>query len=101
MRVQAAMPVVIADCVGGADVSDPSGFEQWNEPGEMLAGDGDRPGDGQRQRAALADGAVENGVDTPQVCAAEGRQTVPENLVEGGAFIDAPDADGVALGHRF
>ena len=101
VRVQAAMPVVIADRVGRADVGHPSGFEQRDEPREVLARHGNRAGDGQRQRATLADGAIENGVDAPQIRAAESRQTVPENLVESGAFIDAPDADGVAVGHRF
>ncbi len=81
VRVQAAMPVVIADGVGGADVSHPSGLEQRDEPRLVLAGDGDRPGDGERQRAAHADGAIENRIDAPQIGAAEGGQTVAENLV--------------------
>ena len=46
-------------------------------------------------------GAVENRVNAAQIGAAEGRQTVAENLVEGGAFIDAADADRMAMGHRF
>ena len=95
------MPVVIADRVSSADIGHPAGFEQRDEPREMLAGHRDRAGDGNRQRTTLADRAVENRIDATQIRATEGRQTVPENLVEGSAFVDAPDADRMAMGHRF
>ena len=98
VRVQAAMAVVIADRVGGAEVGHPAGFEQRDQPGLVLAGNRDRAGNRQGQRAALADGAVEDGVNAAQIGAAESRQAVPENLIESGAFIDAPDTDRMAVG---
>ena len=55
VRVEAAVAVVVADGVGGAEVGDPAGLEQRDQPGLVLAGDGDRPGDGQGERAARAD----------------------------------------------
>ncbi len=64
--------VVIADGVGGADVSHPSGLKQRDEPRQVLAGDGDRPGDGEREAGVRADGAVKNRIDAAQIGAAEG-----------------------------
>ena len=37
MGVEAAMAVVIADRIGGRQIRDPSGFEQRDQPGLMLA----------------------------------------------------------------
>ena len=42
--VQAAVAVVVADGVGGAQVRHPAGFEQRDQPGLVLAGDRDRAG---------------------------------------------------------
>ena len=94
--VEAAMTVVIADGVGGAEVGHPAGFEQRNQPGLMLAGDGDGAGDRQRERAAHADGGVEDLVDAPQIGSAEGRQAVEEEFVHGAALIDATGFDVAA-----
>ena len=94
VRIQAAMPVVIANRIGGAEVGDPSGFEQWNQPGLVLAGDGHRPGDRKRNGAAHPDGPIENRVDAPQERAAKGRQAVPEQLVEGVALVHAANLYG-------
>ena len=99
--VQAAMAVVIADGVGGAQIGHPAGFEQRDQPRLVLAGNGDRPRDGQRQRAAHADGAVQNLVDAPQVGAAERRQAVREKLVQRVALIHAPRANVAALVRAF
>ena len=104
--VEAAVAVVIADGVGGAEVGHPAGLEQRDQPCLVLAGDGDRAGDRQRQRASHADGAVENLVDAPQVGAAECGQAISEEFVQRGALVDAPDADvtaragAMALGFR-
>src|ERR1019366_6505414 len=49
--------------------------------------------DGQGERAAHANGAVQDLVDAAQEGAAEGRQAVREDVVEAGAFIDAADVD--------
>ena len=94
--VEAAMAVVIADGVGGAEVGHPAGFEQRDQPGMMLAGDRDRAGDGEGERAAHADGAVEDLVDAAQIGSAEGRQAVQEEFVHGAALIDAPGFDVAA-----
>ena len=107
MAVQAAMAVVIADGVGGADVGHPSGFEQRDQPAQMLPGDGNGPGDGDGQRAARADGAVEDRINAAQIRAAERGQAVGEQFVERLAFVDAAHAHGAArgnfsvFGHRF
>ena len=82
-------------------VGHPSGFEQRNQPGLVLARNRHRTGNRQRQRAAHADRLIENGVDPPQKRAAESGQAVRENLVEGVAFIDAANAHRMAMGHRF
>ncbi len=49
----------------------------------------------------MPDGAIEDGIDAAEVSAAECGEAVAEDFVEGGAFIDAADADGMAMGHRF
>ena len=94
--VEAAVAVVVADGVGGAEVGDPAGFEQRDQPGLMLAGDRDGPGDGQGERAAHADGAVEDLVDAAQIGSAEGGQAVQEEFVEGAALVDAAGLDVAA-----
>ena len=71
VRVEAAMAVVITDGVGSAEVGNPAGFEQRNQPGLMLARDSDRTGDGKRKRAAHADGAIEDGINSAKICAAK------------------------------
>ena len=76
MRVQAAVAVVIAHRVGGAEIGDPAGFEQRNQPRLMLAGNRDRTGNRQRQRAAHADGLIENRVDAAQERSAERGEAV-------------------------
>src|SRR5690348_1045641 len=103
MGVETAVAVVIADRVGGAEIRDPAGFEQRNQPGLVLAGDGHGPGHGESERAAHADGPIDNGVDAAQKGAAEGRETVPDQLVQRVAFIDAPhlNAGVVRGGHPF
>ena len=89
--VQAAVAVVVADRIGRAQVRDPAGFEQRKEPCLVLPGNRHRTRDGQRERTAHPDGAVQNLVDAPQVGAPEGRQAMGEKFIEGSAFIDAPD----------
>ncbi len=94
--VEAAMAVVVADGVGGAEVGDPAGFEQRDQPGMMLAGDGDGPGDGQGEGAAHADGAVEDLVNPAQIGAAKGGQAVQEEFFESAALIDSTGLDVAA-----
>ena len=94
--VEAAMAIVIADGVGGAEVGDPTGFEQGNQPGLMLAGYGDGPGDGQGEGAAHADGAVEDLVNPAQIGSAKGRQAVQEDFFKGTALIDSTGLDVAA-----
>ena len=94
--VQAAVAVVVADGVGGAQVRHPAGFEQRDQPRVMLARNGDGAGDGERQRTSRADGAVEDLVDAAQVGAAERRQAMGEQLVERVALVDAADVDVAA-----
>ena len=91
--VQAAMAVVIADGVGSAEVGHPAGFEQRDEPRMVLSGNRDGAGDGQRQRATHADGAVQDLVDAAQIGPAEGRQAVDEEFVHGAAFVHAARLD--------
>ncbi len=98
IRVEAAMAVVIANGVGGAQIRHPSGFEQRDQPRLMLAGYRDRPRDRERQRASHADGAIENLVDAAQIRAAERGQAMREEFVEGGTFIHPPDANVPAGG---
>ena len=81
VSVETAVAVVIADGVGGAQIGHPAGFEQWDQPRLVLSGDRHRTGDGQSERAAHADGAVEDRIDAAQVSAAEGRQAVAKKLV--------------------
>ena len=64
----------------------------------MLSADRDRTGDGERQRAAHADGVVEDRVDAAQVGSAKGRQAGAEDLVEGGAFVHATNVHPTAVG---
>ena len=97
--VQAAVAVVVADGVGGAEVGHPAGFEQRNQPGLVLAGDGDRPGDGEGERAAHADGAVEDLVNAAQIGAAEGRQAMREKFVQRVALVHSADPDITAGWH--
>ena len=78
VRIQAAMAVVITDRVGCADISDPAGFDQRNQPSVVLSGNGHRPRHGQGQRASQANGAVQNLVNAPQTCAPKRRQGMPE-----------------------
>ena len=91
--VEAAMTVVIADRVGSAEVGHPAGFEQRDQPGVLLAGYRDRSGDGQGERAAHADGGVQNLVDAAQIGSAEGRQAVEEEFVHGAALVHAARLD--------
>jgi putative transcriptional regulator len=73
----------------------------------MLARDRDRSGDGNRQRASHANGTIKNRIDPAQVCAAERRQTMREDLIQRFALIHTPDIHGPPLGtvgsigHRF
>ena len=90
--IQAAVAVVVANRVGGAEVGDPTGFEQRDQPGLVLAGDRNGAGNRQGQRAAHADGPVENLVNAPQVRAAERRQAMREQIVESVALVHAADA---------
>ena len=83
------MAVVIADGVGGGEIRYPAGFQQRNQPGLMLAGDGDGSGYGDGERAALADGVVEDGVDAAEEGAAEGGEAVGDQVAEGVALVDA------------
>src|SRR6185503_15325870 len=55
MIVQTAMAVVIADRVRGAEVRYPSGFEQGDQPGVMLAGNRDWTRDRQGHRTTHSD----------------------------------------------
>ena len=82
------MAVVIADRIGGAEIRDPSGFEQRNQPSLMLPGDGDGARNRESEGAAATDGGVENRVNPPQKRAAERRKAVREDFVEGVAFVD-------------
>jgi hypothetical protein len=91
--LQAAVAVVVTHGVGGAEVGDPAGFEQRNQPRLMLSGYGDRAGDGQRQRASLADGVIEDGVDAAEERASESREAVREEVVQGIALVDSFDND--------
>jgi hypothetical protein len=95
--VQAAVAVVIADRVGGAEIRDPTGFEQRDEPGLMLSRDRDGSGHRQRQRASHSDGVVQNPINAAQVCATEGRQTMGEKLIQGGAFVHPADVHVMAV----
>ena len=63
MLIQAAVAIVIANGIGGAEIGNPSGFEQRNQPGLMLARDRHGPGYRQGQRASLADGGIKDGID--------------------------------------
>ena len=65
------MAVVVADGVGGGEVGYPAGFQERDQPGLVLAGDGDGSGYGDGEGAALADGVVEDGVDAAEEGAAE------------------------------
>jgi hypothetical protein len=89
MRAQAAMSIVIADSVGGAEIAHPSGLQQRDQPGLMLPGNGDRARYGEGQRTSHADRLVQNGVDTPQERPAERGETMRNKLMERFAFIDA------------
>jgi hypothetical protein len=64
----------------------------------MLARNGHRSRDGQRQRAALADGVVENRINPAQESAAEGGETVRDEIVEAIAFVDALYVDAAPGG---
>ena len=94
MRVERAVAVVIADGVGGGKIRHPAGFEQRNQPRLMLAGDRDRTRDRHRERAALADGVIEDGVNAPQERPAERGKAVRDQLAERVAFVDALYFDG-------
>ena len=72
MRIQAAMAVVIADCVCGAEIRYPAGFEQRNQPRLMLPRHRHRSGNRQRQRAAEADRFIQDGVNAAQKRASKG-----------------------------
>src|SRR5262249_17950484 len=74
--VEAAVAVVVTDRVGGRKIGNPPGFEQRNQPSLMLSGDGNRPGNGQRQRAAHSNGPVEDGVDTAKKSSTKCGKTV-------------------------
>ena len=94
--VQAAVAVVIADRVRGAQIGHPAGLEQRDQPRLMLARHRHRTGDRQRQRAARADGPSRMRVNPPQKRPAERRQAVPEHLVESLAFVDTANVDARA-----
>lgn len=91
---EGAVAVVVAHGVGAGEVGDPAGFEEGNEPGLVLAGDGDGSGEGEGQGDAGADGGIEDGVDAAKIGAAEGGEAVAEEVVEGVDFVDAAGADG-------
>ena len=99
MRVEAAVAVVVADRIGGGEISDPARFEQRDQPGLMLAADRDRSGDGERQRATGSDGAVENRIDAAEEGSSERRKAVGEQFVQRFNFIDAADADLGTITH--
>ena len=88
-------PLLVKAAAGGGDVGDPAGFEEGDEPGLVLAGNGDGAGDGERDGAALFDGAVEDRVDAAEDGAPEGGEAVFEDFVDGGDLVDAAHA------HRF
>ena len=89
--VEGTVAVVIADSVGGGKIGYPAGFQQRNQPGLVLAGNGDGSGHGHREGAALADGMVEDGVDAPEKGSAERGETVRDEFAERVAFVDAFD----------
>ena len=102
MRIQAAVAVVVAGRVGGRKIGDPARFEQRDQPRLMLAADRDRARDGERQRAARSDGAVEDRIDAAKERSAERREAVGEQLIQRFDFIDAADADlGTIVSCRF
>src|SRR6185312_10525420 len=89
VSVQAAVAVVITNRVCSAEICDPARLEQRNQPGQMLAGHRHWSGNGKRKRVTFSDGLIENGIDTPQVSAAESGQAAEKKLVERFALIDA------------
>lgn len=93
---EGAMAVVVAHGVGAGEVGDPAGFEEGDEPGLVLTGDGDGSGEGEGEGDAGADGGIEDGVDAAEVGAAEGGKAVAEEFVEGLDVVDAAGADGGA-----
>ena len=68
-------------------------LEQRDQPRLVLAADGDRTRDRNRQRAAHADGAIQNGVNAAKKCSAKCRETVRDQFIESFHFIDAADTD--------
>src|SRR5436190_682876 len=80
--------VVIADGVGGAEIGDPSRFEERDQPRLVLARHSHGAGHRERDGAAHPDGLIENRVDAPQEGSAEGWETVPEQIVERLALVD-------------
>src|SRR6185436_11030944 len=95
--LEAAMAVVVADGVGRAQVRDPARLKHGDQPGLVLARDGDGARDGHGERASGADRAIEDVVRAPQVRSPEGRQAVLEQLVERRDLVDAGDFDVLAL----
>ncbi len=67
----------------------------------MLAGDGDRSGNGKRQGTAGANGVVQDRVDAPQKRASERRQAMLKQLMEGFTLIHAAHAIGAGMSTVF
>ena len=93
MRIEAAVAVVVAGGIGGGKIRDPARFEQRDQPGLMLAADRDRTGNGERQRAARSDGAIEDRIDAAEKRSSERGEAVGEQLIERFTLVDAADAD--------
>ena len=88
------MAVVITHGIGGGEIGDPSGFKQREQPRLVLTRNRDGTRDRERERAAAADGGVEDRVDAPEKCATECGEAVHQDLVDGIAFVDSSDFYG-------
>ena len=89
--VEGAVAVVVADGVGRRNEAEPTGVEQRIEPRQVLARSGDRTGDRERHRNALADCAVQERPHAAQEPAPETRQALLQE------FAQAPDVSDRAV----
>ena len=91
------MSVVIANGIRSAEIGDPAGLKERDQPGLMLSGNSDRAGDGQGERTIHADGAVEDGVDAAQDRTSKGGQAMFKNLVDRLTFVNAANAHWLSM----
>ena len=97
VRMQRPVAIVVTDGIRGAEIGHPTCLEEWNQPGTMLRGDSNRAGNGQSNRAAKPDSAIQDVIDTAQISAPKCGQAVLEDLVQITTFVNAPSPHRPAL----